>query len=169
MKISLQVSQVSKVSWEGKIRFIVKLASLAICKTHNLRDLQTSKIIIHSEKLAIFTHNSALWPIVQNEFDSRESHYEISVCETRKKQVLLWNLSVRLTKSESRYKISVCKTREKQVSLLILTREPCKNLTRILGIKSDVLFSREFQKMILVSTLVMTYLLKYGFAILADV
>ncbi len=36
----------------------------------------------------IFAHNTALWPIVRSEFDSRESHYEISVCETRKKRVL---------------------------------------------------------------------------------
>jgi hypothetical protein len=33
------------------MRYIVKLASLTVCEFQNLRDLQTSKIIIHSEKL----------------------------------------------------------------------------------------------------------------------
>jgi hypothetical protein len=35
---------------EGKMRYIVKLVSLTICESRNLRDSQTRKIIIHSEK-----------------------------------------------------------------------------------------------------------------------
>jgi hypothetical protein len=85
----LQDLSENKSREKGKLRYIVKFASLAICETCNLRDSQTSKIIIHSEKLAIFAHNSALWPIARKEFDSHVSHYEISVCETRKKRVLL--------------------------------------------------------------------------------
>jgi hypothetical protein len=59
-------------------------------------------------------------------------------------------LSVRLVRSNSRYEISICKTREKRVSLLILTRESHENLARILGLKSESRFSREFQKVLLV-------------------
>jgi hypothetical protein len=73
-----------------------------------------------------------------------EPHYEISVCETRKKRVSLQNLSVRLSRSESHYKISVYKTGEKRVSILISTRESREILARILGLKSESRFSREF-------------------------
>ncbi len=106
--------------------------------------------------------------------DSRESRYKISVCETRKKQVSLPNLSARLARSESRYKISVCEPRKKRVLLQNLsarrvrseshyeisvceTRESCEsreNLPRMLGLKSESRFSREFQKVILMSTLI---------------
>jgi hypothetical protein len=38
---------------KGKMRYILKLVSLAICQSRNLRELQTSKIIIQSEKLVL--------------------------------------------------------------------------------------------------------------------
>jgi hypothetical protein len=91
----------------------------------NLRDLQTSKIIIHSEKLVLdakFSQDSR----VKISNDSHESCYEISVCKTRKScfksclrdlRVLLQNLSARLARSESCYNISFCETRKKQFSL----------------------------------------------------
>jgi hypothetical protein len=82
-----------------------------------------------------------------------ESCYEICFCETHKEQFSLWNFIARLTSRESRYKISVCETREKRFSLLILTLESHENLARILGLKSESRFSLEFQKVILVSTL----------------
>ncbi len=59
----------------------------------------------------------------------------------------------RLAFRDSRYEISVCETHEKRVSLLILTRESRENLARILDLKSESRFSREFKKVILVSTL----------------
>jgi hypothetical protein len=120
----------------------------------NLRDSQTSKIIIHSEKLVLdpkFSQGSR----VKISNDSRESHYKISVCETcksrckiclRDSRVLLQNFSAILAISKSCCKISFCKSREKRVSLLILTRESRKNLARILGLKSESCFSREFKK-----------------------
>jgi hypothetical protein len=87
------------------------------------------------------------------------------VCETREKPVLLRNFFLRdsqeaiLAKKfrsnafrDSRCKISVCETHEKRVSLLILTRESRENLARILVLNSESRFSREFQKVILVST-----------------
>jgi hypothetical protein len=61
---------------------------------------------------------------------------------------------VKLASRNSHNKISVCETREKQVSLLILTSKSPENLTRILGLESESCFSREFQKVILVSTLI---------------
>ncbi len=102
---------------------------------------------------------------------SIDSRYKISVCETLKKRVLLPNLSARLARSESRYKISVCETRNKRVLLQNLsarlarsesryeisvceTRESRENLPRMLGLKSESRFSREFQKVILMSTLI---------------
>jgi hypothetical protein len=83
-----------------------------------------------------------------------ESCYEISFCETRKKRFSLRNFVTRLAFRNSRYEISVCETHEKWVSLLILTRESREHLARILGLKSESRFSREFQKVILVSTLI---------------
>ncbi len=85
------------------------------------------------------------------------SCYEISFCETRKKRFSLQNIVAKLASRNSHNshnKISVCETREKRVSLLILTSESPENLTRILGLESESCFSREFQKMILVSTLI---------------
>ncbi len=83
------------------MRYIVKLVSLTICEYCNLRDSQTSKIIIHSEKLALDPKFSQDFRVkISN--DSRESRYEISfarlaslattfVCETREKLVLQRN------------------------------------------------------------------------------
>jgi hypothetical protein len=79
-----------------------------------------------------------------------------SFCDARKKRFLLLNFVTRLAFRKSRYKISVCETHEKWVSLLISTRESRENLARILSLKSESCFSREFQKVILVSTLVWT-------------
>jgi hypothetical protein len=70
----------------------------------------------------------------------------LAICESR-------NLSARLARIESCFEISVCETCEERVSLLILTFEPRKNLARILGLKSESRFSRECQKVILMSTL----------------
>jgi hypothetical protein len=67
-----------------------------------------------------------------------------------------------LASRDSRYRISVCKTREKQVSLLILTGDSRENLARILGLKSESRFSREFQKVILVSTLIIDHTRRGG-------
>jgi hypothetical protein len=57
-----------------------------------------------------------------------ESCYEISFCETRKKQFSLQNFVERLAFRDSSYEIFVCETHEKRVSLLILTRESRENL-----------------------------------------
>jgi hypothetical protein len=81
-----------------KLRYIVKLASLAIYS-------QTSKIIILSEKLVLdskFSQDSR----VKISNDSRESRYKISVCETHescykiclqdsRETILLQNFSLR--------------------------------------------------------------------------
>jgi hypothetical protein len=80
-----------------------------------------------------------------------ESCYKISFCETSKKRFLLRNFVARL---DSHNKISGCETREKLVLLLIWTHESHKNLARILVLKSESCFSREFQKVILMSTLI---------------
>jgi hypothetical protein len=87
------------------------------CPDSNLRDSQTSKIIIHSEKLVLdlkFSQDSR----VKISNDSRKSRYEISVCETRKScyKICLQDsqeaslatkfLSARLVRSDSRCEIS---------------------------------------------------------------
>jgi hypothetical protein len=69
---------------------------------------------------------------------------------------LLRNFVARLAFRDSRYEIFVCETHEKRVSQLILTRESRENLARILDLKSESRFLREFQKVILVSTLPIT-------------
>ncbi len=144
------------------------------CKSCNLRVSQTSKIIIKNEKLVLdpkFSQDSR----VKISNDSRESRYEISVCETRESRyefclrdsreaILATNFfSVRLIRSGYRYEISVCDTHEKQVLILILTRESRENLARTLGQKSESHFLREFQKVILGSTLVVCRTLKEKF------
>ncbi len=90
----------------------------------NLRDSQTSKIIIHSEKLVLdpkFSQGSR----VKISNDSCESYYKISVCKTCESRckIYLWdlpvslrNLCVRLARSESCYEISFCETRKKRSS-----------------------------------------------------
>jgi hypothetical protein len=82
----------------------------------NLRDSQTSKIIIHCEKLVLdkkLSQDSR----VKISNDSRESPYEISACKTRESRyktclrdsrvasLAMKFLSVRLVRSESHYKI----------------------------------------------------------------
>jgi hypothetical protein len=60
----------------GKMRYIDEAY-----ESHNLRDSQTSKIIIHSEKLVLdpkFSQDSR----VKISNDSRESRSVISVCKT---------------------------------------------------------------------------------------
>jgi hypothetical protein len=88
------------------------------CPDSNLRDSQTSKIIIHSEKLVFdpkFSQDSRVK--ISNDF--RKSRYEISVCETRKSfyKICLQDsreaslatkfLSARLVRSDSRCEISL--------------------------------------------------------------
>jgi hypothetical protein len=94
-----------------KMRYIVKLAILAICESCNLQDLQTSKIIIHSDKL-VFDQNSRKTPEIKLVMISRESRYKISVCETRESHyeiclrgaiLAMKFLSVNLIRSNSRY------------------------------------------------------------------
>jgi hypothetical protein len=98
---------------KGKMRwYIVKLASLAVCESCNLRDLQISKIIIHSEKL--------VWDpkFSQDTCKTPESKLVMILGSLAAKflfarlAVSLWNLSVRLTRSESCYNISFCETRK---------------------------------------------------------
>ncbi len=82
---------------KGKMRYIVKLASLAIC------DSQTSKVIIHSEKLVLdskFSQDSLKTPdsklvmilaslAVKFLFARLSSLATKFFCETREKQVLV--------------------------------------------------------------------------------
>ncbi len=157
MKISVRVSRVSR---EGK-----NAIYCVVCESRNLRDSQTNKIIIHSEKLVLDPNFSQDFRVkISN--DSRKSRYEICVWEThesrkfarslassREASLATKFLSARLVRSNFRYEISVSETREKRVALLILTRESGENLARILGLKSESRLSREFQKGILVSTL----------------
>jgi ferredoxin-thioredoxin reductase catalytic subunit len=167
-KISVRVSRFSRVSLEGKNAIYCEA-----WESRNLRDLQTSKIIIHSKKLVLdpkFSQDSLKTPDLKlvmilaslaTKFlfarlaslatklvcePRSESCYKNSFCKTCKKRFLLWNFVARLARSESCYEISVCET------LLILTHESCENLARILGLKSESRFSQEFQKVILVST-----------------
>jgi hypothetical protein len=99
------------------MQYIVKLVSLTICESRNLRDSQTSKIIIHSEKLVLDPKLSQDFRVkISN--DSRESRYEISVYETResryeiclrdsrKASLATKFLSARLVRSNSLYEIS---------------------------------------------------------------
>ncbi len=85
---------------KGKMRwYIVKLASLAVCESCNLRDLQISKIIIHSEKL--------VWDpkFSQDTCKTPESKLVMILGSLAAKflfarlAVSLWNLSARLTRS----------------------------------------------------------------------
>jgi hypothetical protein len=105
--------------------------------------------------------------------DSRESGYEIYLCEAHEKRVSIQNLSVRLTRSKSHNEISVCETRKKRVATKFVCKTHEKrvslrniglrhshakaslatNLARILCLKSKSRFSWTFQKVIFVSTL----------------
>ncbi len=170
-KISVRVSRVSRVSQEGKNAIYCQACESCNLWVSHLRDSQTSKVIIHSEKLVLdskFSQDSLKTPELKlvmilarvslRNLSARlarsGSYCEISFCETRKKRFLLRNFVTRLAFHDSRYKISVYETHEKRVSLLNLTHESRKNLARILGLNSESRFSREFQKVILVSTLV---------------
>ncbi len=99
----------------------MKLASIAIFESCNLRDSQTSKIIIHCEELVIdpkFSQDSSV-KIIN---DSRVSRYKISVCEThesryeiclqdsREASLATKFLSAKLVRSDSRYEISAYET-----------------------------------------------------------
>ncbi len=91
------------------VRYIVKLSSLAICESHNLRDLQTSKIIIHSKKLVLdpkFSQDSCKTPelklimilasLATNFLFARLASLATKfVCETNEKRFLLRNLFLR--------------------------------------------------------------------------
>jgi hypothetical protein len=95
-----------------------------------------------------------------------ESCYEISFFESRKKQFSLRNLREASLTTNFDSRVSR-KSREnfgskKRVSLLILTRESHENLARIFCLKSESRFSREFQKVILVSTLDVSSTLPLG-------
>jgi hypothetical protein len=121
------------------MRYIVKLASLAICESR-MRDSQTSKVIIHSEKLVLdskFSQGSlntselklvmileslttkflfARLASLATKFVARlarsESCYKMSFFETRKKRFLLRNFVSRLAFRNSRYEfLSVKLTR----------------------------------------------------------
>jgi hypothetical protein len=78
--------------------------------------------------------------------ETYESCYKICLRDSREASLATKFLSARPVRSDSRYEISICETREQQVLLLILTREPHKNLARILGLKSESRFSREISK-----------------------
>ncbi len=83
---------------KGKMRYFVKLASLALLK-----------LVLILASLAMTFLFARLVRC--------KSCYEISVCETGMKRVSLRNLPARLLVSKSRYEISVCETHENQVRL----------------------------------------------------
>ncbi len=75
------------------------------CDSRNLRDLQTSKIIVHSKKLVL------------------DPKFAQDICKTSELKFVLilkscYEICLRLVRSESCYKISFCETRKKRVSLL---------------------------------------------------
>ncbi len=95
---------------KGKIRYVVKLASLAICESCNLRDLQFARLANKQnhnslEKLVLdpkFSQESR----VEFSNDSRKSHYEICLRASREASLATKFLSVRLKRSDSHYEIS---------------------------------------------------------------
>jgi CYTH domain-containing protein len=101
-----------------KMWYIVKLASLAICESCNLQDLQTSKIIIHSEKL-VLDQNSRKTPEIKLvmilaslatkflfvRLVRSKSHYQICLQDSREASLATKFLSASLVRSESYYKI----------------------------------------------------------------
>jgi hypothetical protein len=93
-------SRVSRVSQEGKNAIYCKA-----CESHNLRDSQTMKIIIHIEKSVLdpkFLQDSRIK--ISN--DSRESRYKICLQGSREVSLATKFLSARLIRSNSRYEIS---------------------------------------------------------------
>jgi hypothetical protein len=126
-----------------------QFVSLAFVRLTNKQSHSQREISVRLKILARFSQGSR----VKISNDSRESRYKISSWETHKKRFSLRNFVARLAFRDSRYEISVCETHKKWVSLLILTHKSRKNLARILGLKSESRFSRDVQKVILVSTL----------------
>ncbi len=113
----MRVSRVSRFSQEGK-----KAINCEACESHNLRVLQFERLANkqnhkHSEKLVLDPKFSQDFRVKIIK-DSRESRYEISVCETRescyeiclrdsqKTSIAIKFLSARLVRSNSRYEIS---------------------------------------------------------------
>jgi hypothetical protein len=141
----------SRILWKMRVasceNISVGLTSLArrekcdiLC---NLRDLQRSKIIIHSEKLVLDPKFSQDFRVKIRKVvcETCESCYKICLRDLQEASLATKFLSVRLVRSNSRYEISVCETRKKRVSLLILT---CKSYENFGSKKSC--FWREFQK-----------------------
>ncbi len=100
---------------KGKLRYIVKLASLAFARLTNKRSHNSLReISVRLKILARFSQDSR----VKISNDSRESRYKISVCETREshykiclrdsreRSLATKFLSARLVRSDSRYEIS---------------------------------------------------------------
>jgi hypothetical protein len=166
-KISVRVSRVSRVLQEGKNAIYCQACKSPNLWVSQLWDSQTSEVLINSEKLVLdskLSQDSLKTPELKlvmilasltTEFlFARLGSLAMKfVCETREKLFSLWNFVERLAFRDSRYEISVCETHEKWVLLVILTCESRKNLARILGLNSASPFLREFQKDILVSTL----------------
>ncbi len=83
-KISLRFSRVSR---GGKNAIYCESCTSPICETHNFHDSQTN-----SEKLAIFVHNSVLWPIARNELKVEylgkiEAIFKTALCNESRDQV----------------------------------------------------------------------------------
>jgi hypothetical protein len=117
---------------KGKMQYIVRLTSLAILKS----------VLI----LASLATKCLFARLIRSE----SRYYEICQRDSQEASLTTKFLFARLVRSESRYEISVCETRKKRVLVLILTRESRENFVP----KSDSRFSRTFQKLILVSTLI---------------
>jgi hypothetical protein len=133
------------ILWSLRVSQFVGLvfASLTNKQSHNSQ----RKISVRLKILARFSQDSRVKI-------SNDSRYEICLRDSREASLATKFLFARLVRNDSRYEISVWKSHEKRFSLLILTRESRENLARILGLESESRFSREFQKVILMSTLV---------------
>ncbi len=120
-KISVRVSRVSRVSQEGKTAIYCQacesrnFVSLAVARLTNKQSHNSQwEISVRLKILARFSQDSR----VEISNDSRESRYEISVCDTREScsEICLWDsremslatklLSARLVRIDSRYEIS---------------------------------------------------------------
>ncbi len=108
-KISVWVPQVSWVLRGGKNAMYCELVNLIICECRNLRDSQTSKIIIHSEKLVLdpkFSQDSrktleVKLVMILSSLPTKFLFARLAslatkfFCETRKQRVLLRNFFLR--------------------------------------------------------------------------
>ncbi len=105
-KISVRVSRVSR---EEKNAIYCD-----VCESCNLRDTQTSKIIIHRGKLVLnpkfsqdsrvkISHDSCESCYEISICETRESHYEISLRDSRDASLTTTFISARLVRSDSRY------------------------------------------------------------------